>query len=167
MDDWSIELLDDTHDRSGFDCGNPSLNDFIHRFASQNARSNVSRTYVAVLPDDKRVCGFYCLSASSVPFERFPRSITRRLPRYPVPTALIGQLAVDGQQKGMGLGSFLLFEALRRCHEHSQTIGIAAVIVSAIDVAARNFYLKYGFTVFEDNDRHLYFPMNDIAKSLK
>ena len=167
MNGWLTELLDETHDRSGFDCGNQSLNDYIQRYARQNARSNASRTYVALLPGDKQVRGFFCLSASSVAFERFPQSVTKRLPRYPVPAALIGQLAVDSAHKGKGLGSHLLMEALNRCHEHSQGLGIAAVIVSAIDDAARSFYLKYGFTAFEDNDRNLYISMNDVAKALK
>lgn len=47
--------------------------------------------------------------------------------------------------QGSGLGSLLLIDALRRVEVLSEQVGIRAVEVNAIDDAARNFYLKFGF----------------------
>ena len=41
---------------------------------------------------------------------------------------------------------------------------VAAVEVEAIDDAAREFYVKYGFTSLADDRNHLYLPMHVIRK---
>ena len=48
MDDWRIEPLDRTHKREEFDCGKPSLDDFIRARANQYEKRHLGRTYVAV-----------------------------------------------------------------------------------------------------------------------
>lgn len=45
---WVIEPFDRRHDRSAFDCGQPLLNDFIQRYATQYERRRVGRTYVLI-----------------------------------------------------------------------------------------------------------------------
>ena len=35
------------HDRAGFDCGEPALNEFLRRLARQQAERGFNRTYVA------------------------------------------------------------------------------------------------------------------------
>ena len=98
-------------------------------------------------------------------FENIPDDFRRRLPQVPVPVVLLGRLAVDNASKGRGLGKALLVTALRQAAALSDTIGIAAVEVDAIDDDARTFYLKYGFTSLKDDRHHLYLPIKTI-KSL-
>lgn len=43
-----VTLLTAHHDRVGFDCGEPALNEFLHRLARQQAERGFNRTYVAV-----------------------------------------------------------------------------------------------------------------------
>jgi len=161
---WTIAELAPDHDRGGFDCGHPSLDAFIKQFASQNQKSGVSRTFVALRPGEATVCGYYSLSAGSVQFGHLTDEQRRRLPRYPVPVAHLGRLAVDRSAQGQGLGSFMLVDALRRVDKVDRDLGIHAVEVVAIDAAARRFYLKYGFTELADDPHHLFISMKTVRR---
>jgi len=110
------------------------------------------------------VRGYYAIAAGSVTFEQFPSKQRKRLPKYPIPVALLGRLAVDSQFQGRGLGKLLLLDALAKILRTSDSIGIHAVEVKAIDEAAKQFYLKYGFVELTDDQRHLYLPISTIRR---
>lgn len=159
---WVIENLAADHDRSLFHCGHDSLDEYIRKYASQNQRSGVSRTFVAVLHGETAVRGYYSISAGAVAFETLPESVAKRLPRYPVPVALLGRLAVDRSAQGRGLGSLLLIDAFRRIEQAASLVGIHAIEVVAIDEAARQFYLKYGFMELREDPWHLFLSLKTI-----
>lgn len=159
-----IEELAADHDRSDFSCGQAALDEFISRYASQNQKSGISRTFVARKPGETIVRGFYSLAAASVAFADLPEEQRKRLPRYPVPVAHLGQLAVDPSAQGQRLGSFLLIDALRRIQVAADSIGIHAIGVAAIDDAAKRFYLKYGFVELKNDPHHLYIALKTVRK---
>jgi ribosomal protein S18 acetylase RimI-like enzyme len=161
---WAIEKLRAEHDRSGFACGHESLDEFLRKYASQNERTGVSQTYVAVRPGDRLICGYYSVAAGSVEVESLPEDQRKRLPRYPVPVAHLGRLAVDVRSRGQGLGELLLMDALERIVRVAESIGVHAVEVIAIDERARGFYAKYGFVALRDDPRHLYLSLVQIRK---
>jgi GNAT superfamily N-acetyltransferase len=156
MDDWRIEPLDRTHRRGEFSCGNPSLDEFVRSLASQYEKRKLGRTYVAVLPNDKKVHGYYTLAAGSVSVQNLPPKVAKKLPKHAFPAILLGRLAVDRAAQGRGLGARLLMDALKRCLELSASLGVHVVEVTAIDDAAKNIYLKYGFQLLLDDVRHLH-----------
>ena len=160
---WGIEPLASAHDRS-FDCGCPDLNDYIRRYAGQNDRLDISRTYVAVAPGESVVGGYYAVSAGAVAREALPPKHRKRLPQYPVPSVRLGRLAVDRRRQGQGLGELLLVDALTRVVSASVDIGIRAVIVDAINEAARGFYRHFGFLSLRDEPLHLFLPIDTIRK---
>jgi GNAT superfamily N-acetyltransferase len=157
---YIIEPLDRRHDREGFDCEEDILNEFLKRFARQNDEKGLGRTFVAVRPGESAIVGYYTLATGAVNFENVPE----KLPRYPVPVAHIGRLAVDNRAKGQGLGAFLLMDALRRIVQVADQIGIYAVEVYALNEGAKNFYLKYGFKPLSDDPLHLYLSIKTIRK---
>ena len=161
-DDLVIELLTEKHDRAAFDCGEPSLNDYLQRFARQNAELFLGRTYVAAVPGQPRIAGYYTISSGSVGREDLPE---KRLPRYPIPVVLIGRLAVDKGAQGQGLGEFLLQDALKRSAQLAQHLGIYAVVVDALNEQARSFYRKYGFAETSDDPMRLYLPIKKVIQA--
>ncbi len=161
---WFVEELASAHDRSAFSCGHASLDEFLTQYASQNQKSGVSRTFVAIKPGEKIVRGYYSLAAGGVAFDNLPDAQRARLPRYPVPVAHLGRLAVDKSTQGQRLGEFLLIDALRRIRHAAGSIGIHAVEVVAIDAAAKRFYLKYGFLELLDDPHHLYISLKAVKK---
>jgi len=150
---WVIEPLSRGHDRASFDCGEPALNDFLRTLARQQQQKHVGKTFVAVHePGAKQVLGFYSMSAGSVRFEHLPEEVGKRLPRYPVPVARLGRLAVDRSRQGEGLGAALLRDALLRVARVASTdLGILGVVVDAKSAGARTFYERYGFVPLTDH----------------
>ena len=162
---WTIEKLSKGHDRKPFDCGVSELNEYLRRFARQNEAAGISQHFVALRsPGSPEVLGYYALSAGAVAFDNAPEDLRRRLPRYPVPVAHLGRLAVDRSVVGRGLGEYLLMDALARTLRAADEIGIHAVEVVSINDAARRFYLKYGFQPLVDDRHHLYLPMSTVKK---
>lgn len=162
---WLIESLDSkAHDRAAFSCGAPELDRYIRELASQDVKRDVARVFVALQAGAPTVCGYYSLSAANFQRYELPADKAKRLPRYPVPAALLGRLAVDDGMKGKGLGAFLLMDALNRLLLATQTLAVHAVIVDAKDDAAAAFYRKYGFIPFAGGARRLFLPMATIRR---
>jgi GNAT superfamily N-acetyltransferase len=161
---WVIEKLERRHDRSPFDCGEASLNDWLKLRAGQYERKDLARIYVAVRAGNSLVVGYYAIATHQVAYEVLTADQAKGLPRMDVPVVLLGRLAVDRSVHGQGLGSLLLVDALRRTESLADEIGIRAVEVDAIDDAASAFYIRFGFTPLADDPRHLYLPIQAIRR---
>jgi GNAT superfamily N-acetyltransferase len=161
---WMIRRLAKVHDRSSFDSGQPLLDEWLKDRAGQFDRRDLSRTFVATRTDSTVVVGYYAISTHRVVYDTLPTAEAKGLPRLDVPVVLIGRLAVDQSVQGQGLGALLLVDALRRSLQISEQVGIRAVEVDALDDAARNFYLKFGFCSLLDDPRHLFLTMAEIRK---
>lgn len=158
-----VPLMAD-HDLSQFDCGEPALDDWLRQRALKN-ESRFSRTYVVC--EDKRVVGYYCISAGAVERTAAPGKVRRNAPDA-VPVSVIGRLAVDRRHAGKGLGAELLADALSRIAVAAQTIGIAAVLVHAKDDAAKRFYLRCAeFIEFPEESRTLFLPVETVLAAMK
>lgn len=162
---WSVEPFDkQRHDRTGFDCGAPALNDWLATKVSPYEKKDLARTYVLVEPGRDLIRGYYALSNHTVTFEALPDDQANGLPQIDRPVVLIGKLAVDRTLQGQGLGEFLLIDALRMASYLATKIGIRAVEVDAINETARAFYQRYGFLTLNDDPHHLFLPMTVIRK---
>lgn len=159
MSQFAVEVLRKEHERASFRCGTTPLDEFLTRFARQNADAGIARTFVAVAPPSIRVVGYYSLAASSIAFARAPEELKRRLPRYPIPSVLLARLAIDVAVQGQGLGAALLVDAGRRAVRLSEDTGIRLLEVDAKDEAARDFYRKHGAVALLDDERHLVFDL--------
>ena len=166
MADWTIEPLTRQHDRTGFACGRPSLDDFIRTRVSQYDKRQLGKTFVAVPAGENRVIGYYTLAAGALAFELLPANTARKLPRHPIPVVLLARLAVDQTVQRQRLGEGLLLDALQRTLELSSHLGVHAVEVDALDDTAAAFYRKYGFTALLDDTLHLYLPIQTIEELL-
>ena len=164
---FSIEALARHHNRARFQCGSDALDRYIREQASQDARRNVSRVFVAIPADLEEIAAFYTLSAGSVERESLPEGLMKRLPRYPVPVALLGRLGVDRRWSGQGLGSALLIDALRRVRLASDTLAVYAVVVDAKDERAHAFYKHFDFIELPDSPRRLFLPFPTIVRLFK
>jgi predicted N-acetyltransferase YhbS len=161
-----IERLDPGHERGGFDCGKPSLNDFLKTLVNQYEKRNLGRTYVATQGDDRRVLGYYTLSSGSVDVGSLPSNQAKKLPRHAVPVILLARLAVDQRAQGKGFGNYLLREGITRSLALAENLGIHAIVVDAIDDAAKTFYVKYGFNPLQDHAWHLFLPIATAKDAL-
>lgn len=162
-----FKKLDKSDDRNSFDCGVKPLNDFIQRYARQNQKLSIGVTYVAVLPDDNKILGYYTLSSGDILFENIPKTIKKKLPRYPIPVARIGRLATDLSVRGQGIGKLLLIDAFSRILRISEELGIHGIEVDAKDENAKRFYQSFGFEELLDDDLHLYISLKTIKAAFQ
>jgi GNAT superfamily N-acetyltransferase len=84
-----------------------------------------------------------------------------------VPALLIGRLALDTAFQGQGLGSVLLISALNTILTFRESIGVAVVVVHALDDEAATYYEHQGFTRFRDEPNHLYYPLATFEAALQ
>jgi len=160
-----IEPLDKRHDRSSFSCGVPQLDRYLTRQASQDVRRRIARVFVAVresVPD--HILGFYTLSALAVAAAELPPKLARRLPKHPIPAALIGRLAVDVSAQGAGVGRMLLMDAIHRTIAAGNDIAVFAMVVDAKDENARRFYEAFGFMRFPGTPTRLFLTLSSVAR---
>jgi GNAT superfamily N-acetyltransferase len=157
-----VEPLGPQHDRSAFSCGEPALDSYLQRQASQDVRRRVAQIFVAV--EDGQIAGYYSLSAASIDRAALPAERARRLPHCPVPAALLGRLAVNLNRQGRGVGEFMLVDAMRRVLRASAAIAVYAIVVDAKSERARAFYEAYGFRLLEIQGRRLFLPLETIEK---
>ena len=161
----SIELLAAHHQRAGFDCGEPALNEFLQRQAGQLGRKGFGKTYVALAAGGLVVAGFVTLSAGQVQTQCLPAHL--KLPRYPVPILRIGRLAVDSRAQGQGTGRQLMAFALQLALDFSKSVGLYAVMMDAKDDKARAYYQAMGFTSTLDDPLCLYLPLSVLEKAIR
>lgn len=155
-----IEPLGPDHDRAAFNCGNESLDRYIRMQASQDTRRGVGRIFVTVAPEEpKRIAGFFTLSAAWVAAADLPPEVAKRLPRHPIPAALVGRLAVDNRFARRGLGGILLADALKKAMVAAKTVAMAVLIVDPIDDAARAFYAAFGFRSLHGPQQHMFLTL--------
>jgi GNAT superfamily N-acetyltransferase len=136
------EKLSARHDLSGFDSGEPALDDWLRRRAERNVASGASRTYVVCV--GRKLVGYYTLAAGAIAHAGAPGRIRRNMPD-PVPVMLLGRLAVDKAFHGQGVGTGLLRDAVLRIVQAAEIAGIRAILVHATSEEAKRFYEKYGF----------------------
>ncbi|MEI8030060.1 MAG: GNAT family N-acetyltransferase [Comamonadaceae bacterium] len=148
------------HDRAGFHCGVPALDDYLHKYAAQQNAKGISTVFVLV--DDaapSKILGFYTLSAAQVGVQQLSDVERKKLPRYPVPCFRMGRLARAIESRGAGLGEVLIGCAVDRCLHARSLVGAYALMVDAKDEKARSFYERYGFSPCVDAPMSLYLPL--------
>jgi GNAT superfamily N-acetyltransferase len=160
------EPLGPDHVIEGFDCGRPSLNVWLERYARQAAASGSARTYVIVDAEQGRVVGYHALTAAQLERKAASARVIRGMPQYPIPVVLLVRLAVDRSVAGRGVGAWLLRDAMLRTLAASETIGVRAMLVHAVDDDARRFYRHHGFELSPTDELHLMILTKDIAASL-
>lgn len=148
------------HELTGFDCGEPVLNDWLCHRALKN-ESRFSRTYVVC--ENNRVVAYFCIAAGAVERVATPGKVRRNAPDT-IPVSVIGRLAVSRDHAGKGLGADILSDALRRIAVASQSIGIGAVLVHAKDDAAKRFYMRCAeFIEYPAGSRTLFLPIETVV----
>ena len=168
MLNWREEPIGRHHDRKGFDCGSPDLNEYLERYARQNHETGGAKTFVAVLPDEPtRILGFYSISPGAIEFARVPSKLTKKLGRYDVPVFRLGRLAIDLSRQGQELGGELLIAAGERALAVAAEVGGIALVIDAKEDQAARWYERFGALSLLDDPLTLVLPLGAIAEAIK
>jgi ribosomal protein S18 acetylase RimI-like enzyme len=157
------EPLNDEHLIDAFASGAVTLDGWLKRKAWANQASGASRTYV--LCRGQRVVGFYALAAGSVSHDLAPRKLRQNMPD-PVPVIVLGRLAIDASEQGGGLGRTLLRDAVLRVTAAAHEVGVAAILVHALNDRAKAFYIGAGFAETSVEPMTLFLRIKDVSAQL-
>lgn len=158
-------ILKPDHDTSEFSSDNENLDSWLNRIALQAGFSQTSRTFVICDGNNlKRVVGYYSIASASLATTEALDRIKAGSGRQPIPAVILARLAVDKNWQRKGLGSFLVFDAVKRVARLQDELGIRALIVHAIDDDAKNFYQKLGFKNAKFNSKLMMALLKDISR---
>lgn len=163
---WSApEPLGPHHRLEGFDCGKPSLNDWLLRHARQAQSSGSAKTFV--VSEDERVAGYFSLTVGQVDTLEAPERFRKGMGLYPIPVVILARLAVDQRDRGRGIGTGLLKEAIRRTLLIADQAGIRALLTHPIDEDAARFYRRFGFEASPLREQQLLLLLKDARSFLR
>ena len=165
-DTLAIAPLARRHDRAELSSGVEALDTYLRTRAGQDVRRRVARVFVCCETGSDAILGYYTLSALSIDLSSLPEDKARKLPRHPVPCALIGRLAVSGQAQGQGIGRMLLADAVKRSMAVSEGIAIYALVVDAKDARAKRFYEAFGFASLVSQPDRLFLSLASLPVSI-
>lgn len=161
-----IRTLAPNHEKSAFRCGNAALDRYIARQAGQDIRRQINRVFVAVTPEaPNTIVGYYSLSAFSIDLSTLPRKLKKKLPRHPIPAALLGRLAVSDACRGRGIGKLLMADAVKRCLALQKDIAVYALVVDPANEKATAFYEHFGFCPLDTAATRLFLPLREIPNA--
>lgn len=145
-----------------FSCGIFELDEFLKRYAKNNEKKWLGRTFVLV--QNEKTIGYYTLSATHVFFEELPDSYTLGFPHYPIPASRLCRLAVDESFQGKRMGEYLLMDSIRRVLMAASQMAIHMLIVDTKNEKAKNFYLRYGFIPLVKREMTLFLPISTLKE---
>jgi GNAT superfamily N-acetyltransferase len=128
-----------------FDCGQPTLNEWLTRHARTAQAKRTAQVFVWTEEGDTAVVAYFTLSAHEIVAADLPRRLARGMPER-IPAVLLGKLALDRRLHGQGLGGQLLFDAYQRVLAATRTVAARYLVVDAIDDTAVGFYEHYCLT---------------------
>lgn len=155
------------HVTDEFDCGSDAQSQWLRRHALQAHRGGTSRVRVVTPMDQRRVVGYYALTAGSVARDEAPVRVSKGTARYPVPVVTLTRLGVDRSEQGNGLVSALVKDALIRVASAAEEVGVRALLIHCENERARAFYQRLGeFEASPTDPLHLYLLMSDLRRTI-
>lgn len=159
------EPLGPQHRLEGFDCGKPTLNDWLVRHARQAQGSGSAKTFV--VSEDDRVAGYFSLTVGQIDTLDAPERIRKGMGQYPIPVVILARLAVGLQDQGRGIGIGLLQDAIRRTMLIAEQAGIRAMMTHPIDESSARFYTRFGFIASPLREQQLLLLLKDARRWVK
>ncbi len=156
------EPLGPQHRLEDFDCGKPTLNDWLVRHARQAQGSGSAKTFV--VSEDDRVAGYFSLTVGQIDTLDAPERIRKGMGQYPIPVVILARLAVSRQDQGRGIGVGLLQDAIRRTLLIAEQAGIRAMLAHPIDEEAARFYTRFGFIASPLREQQLLLLLKDARR---
>lgn len=158
------EPLGAHHQLEAFDCGKPSLDDWLLRHARQAQASGSAKTFV--IAEGNAVMGYYSLTVGQVDTLDAPVRFRKGMGQYPIPVVILARLAVAFRAQGRGLGVGLLQDAVRRTLSIAEQVGVRAMLTHPLDDEAARFYLRFGFIASPLSEQQLLLLLKDARRWL-
>ena len=151
------------HSRAGFDCGVERLNNFLKLSAKKQQKADMTRVYVAVEPGETRILGYHAITVGTMNVAELAKP-PRGTPNHGnIPVLFLGQVAVDQQAQGLGIGGLLMHHVFSKACVIADEAGCHAVLLDVMsdgngdDFARRKgWYQAFGFQSFVGNKARMF-----------
>ena len=150
-----------------FTSGEPTIDEYLLRFAKSMQRAGGPVTYVAV--EEQFVVGYIRLVSGSIEREDAPERMAKGMGSYPIPVQVLARMGVHKGSQGQGLGAELLLAALLTVARAAELVGVRAVVTHPLNFGLTAFYGRYGFEHFRDPNYELsmYILMKKVRGTLR
>lgn len=157
------------HDRSGFDCGVERLNNFLNLSAKKQQKDDMTRVYVAVLPEDTAILGYHAINVGTMNVAELAKPPRGTPSHGEIPVLFLGQVAVDLKAQGLGIGGLLMHHVFEKARVIADEVGCHAVLLDVMsDGDAEAFdkrkgcYEDFGFQSFSSNEARMFMTMKQV-----
>jgi ribosomal protein S18 acetylase RimI-like enzyme len=151
------------HNLTEFDCGEDVLNIWLRKRALAAVAERTANTFVVCR--GRSVVGYFSLANGAVAHKDTSAKVRQNMPD-PIPATVLARLGVDREERGRGLGTELLQEAMKRTLASAKHSAARLFVVHALNARAFEFYQKNGFRPLKGETLALYLPVQTIVASL-
>ncbi len=109
---------------------------------------------------------YFSLAAADITPDEATERAAKGQGAQAIPAILLARFAVDESEQGHGVGRAMLLDALARCAQAAQIVGVRVVLVHAKDDGPRAFYTKHDFEASPVNPLQLMILMKDVRRTL-
>lgn len=159
-----VEPLTAEHNTSSFDCGFTAQTEWLRQYALVAKQADTARVYVIRPHGERRVAGYYALSAGAVASAEASARLARGVGRHPIPVMLLSRLGVDVRDQHRGLGAELVRDAFLQTVSIADRVGARALLIHAETAEAAKFHrrLDPAFESGPTDPLHLALLMKDL-----
>ena len=159
------------HHRTGFDCGIERLNNFLKLSAKKQQKGDMTRVYVAVEPGETRILGYHAINVGTMNVAELVKP-PRSTPNHGnIPVLFLGQIAVDRQAQGLGIGGLLMYHVFLKACVIADEAGCHAVLLDVMSdvneevfTRRKGWYETFGFQSFADNKARMFMTIKHIRQ---
>jgi GNAT superfamily N-acetyltransferase len=156
-----IRLLHPSDALEEFTSGEPTIDEYLLRFAKSMQGAGGPVSYVAV--EEQRVIGYFSLVSGSIEREDAPDRMAKGMGNYPVPVQVLARMGVHKDVQGQGVGSELLLAALLTVARAAEMVGVRAIVTHPLNFGLTAFYGRYGFEHFIDPEHECVGESSNLA----
>ena len=157
-----IKVLNKSHDRKAFNCGEPELDNYLQKIARQHLDKGIAKTFVLIESKTPlSILGYMSLSACEILADEIPHHWKKKYP-HKLPAMKLARLAVDKNHQKNGYGQLLMADALHKAVNVANNLGIVGLFVDAKHQKAKTFYQQYGFIALPEQLDNMFLPIKAI-----
>jgi GNAT superfamily N-acetyltransferase len=149
-----ITQLKDKSCVAGFSCGVKEIDAWTKSKAAKFHEKGRARVFVARHADSQATLGFYSLSFSLQNSSKLTNQEDRDAWKDGAPLVYLDYIGVIRSHQGMGLGTLLLMDTLKRANTVFNNVAVFGVALRSLNERTTLLYQKFGFGVAPDEVSH-------------
>lgn len=170
-----IEQFDPSrHDRRAFSCGVSRLDNFLRLSAKKQQKDDMTRVYVVVENGESRILGYHAINLGMMNVDLLEKRPRNAPVHGELPVLFLGQVAVNEQVQGRGIGSILIAHVFAKAVAIADQAGCFAVVLDVMSdggaeafVRRKNWYRSFGFQEFPSNAARMFMTMRQVRLLLE